>query len=41
MTVYDILVPLIALAGAGGAVWFARAATRRFDAKHGRHHPAE
>lgn len=45
MTVFDILVPIVALALAGGAAVYARQATRRFDAKHGiprnRHHPAE
>jgi hypothetical protein len=42
MTAFDILVPIIALAIAGAAAWYARRSTRQFDRKHGgKHHPAE
>jgi hypothetical protein len=41
MTAFDILVPLMAIVFALGAAWVARQATKRFDEKHGHHHPAE
>ena len=41
MTFFDFIVPVIALAVAGGGILFARYSARRFDAQQGRDHPAE
>lgn len=41
MTLFDFIVPLVALAVAGAGVLVLRRAERNLDAKHGRHHPAE